>query len=115
MRMWVPLEGSDKYIISNNGEIANIQRRCTKLKLCYNSDYIRVTLKLDGVRRSVLVHKYMLRSFKLQKIGYPQCDHMDGDKKNNTLVNLQPANCRTQQTTAKKLGRGFVRQPQMVA
>lgn len=89
----------DKYIISENGRIFGRagkfsnngkEGRIVELStsLTHNG-YLRVTVMKDGVYKSRKVHTLVMESFFRERLGSEQIDHIDGNKKNNHISNLE--------------------------
>lgn len=51
--------------------------------------YQRVTLVKNGKRKHFKVHRLVAMAFLDNKDNLPQVNHMDGDKKNNHITNLE--------------------------
>ena len=87
---WRPLPGFPGYEVSDRGVLRNARTgRARKLQRS-DSGYLRTHIDRDGKRRSVLVHLAVLRAF-VGDAPSPRHDgaHLDGDKSNNALRNLE--------------------------
>lgn len=51
--------------------------------------YLRVALNKNGIQRRVYVHRLVAETFIENKWNKPQVNHIDGDKKNNHVSNLE--------------------------
>ena len=88
--IWVPLIGFDNYNISNYGRIVNKNTKRIKKTPLDNNGYPHTNLWKDGKGKTFQVHRIEFQSF------YPEEDlegfvinHIDGDKTNNKLSNLE--------------------------
>lgn len=90
MERWVAIEGYEEYYeVSDLGRVRN-KVRGTYLKPGVNDKgYLQVDLMYKG-RKCIRLHQLVMRHFNPQ--GYfegAEVDHLDGDKKNNVLSNLE--------------------------
>lgn len=51
--------------------------------------YKKVILRVDGKRKNLYVHRLIAIAFLPNPEGKPQVNHIDGDKHNNNLANLE--------------------------
>ncbi len=93
--MFETLKGFPTYEISREGKIRN---RSTKreLKLIDDGQYVRVNLYRNKNFNKRL-HRLLAIQFIPNPNDYPFVDHIDRDKKNNSLDNLRWCNARTNQ------------------
>jgi hypothetical protein len=76
------------YTIREDGEIRSRFGRVIKQQSC-KAGYLRVELWSDGVGKKYLVHRLLAKAFVPNPLGKPQVNHIDGNKANNALVNLE--------------------------
>lgn len=101
---WKEIEGFSNYSVSNQGKIKNI-RTGKILKPCINSwGYSTVNLYRDKKSFSKKLHRLVLSSFKEKPKNKNMCNHVDGNKQNNSISNLEWCNHRENMEHAKKLG-----------
>ena len=92
---WRTIRGHDAYAVSDTGEVKRTRRgkgtACTTLKGIVNpsTGYVVVNL-YDGTGTSTThyVHRLVLQAFTGGPEGR-QCNHIDGDRQNNRLDNLE--------------------------
>lgn len=78
----------DRYIISRNGEVVN-KTSGKKLKiLTRNNGYPHVAL-YDGRMRMRRLHRLVAKAFIPNPMNYSDVNHIDGDKMNNAVSNLE--------------------------
>lgn len=90
---YVPVIGYDKYFINGQGEIISFMRDTPK-KLSTNrppdtSTYIRLSLGEKPNQKKHLLHRLVYYSFNPQDDQSLEVNHIDGDKLNNKLENLE--------------------------
>lgn len=82
----------DKYLISNTGLIKSFYNgKLMKLSKNANGYNIINVTDLNNVRRSELIHRMVMQTFSNYvpfELGY-EVNHMDGNKNNNNLSNLE--------------------------
>lgn len=79
------------YGITEQGEIFNLQReKALKPYVMLSTGYRAVTLrKTNGKRSPILLHRLIAMTFIENPDNLPQVNHIDGDKLNNNLDNLE--------------------------
>lgn len=87
---WRPAPGFEKnYLVSNFGAIKNI-RSGRILAVSYsNCGYARLNLSVDGVAKRKSVHRLVAEAFIPKNGDGYQVNHIDGNKKNNNVENLE--------------------------
>lgn len=100
---WRPVKGfEDAYLVSDEGRIKSVERttvykdgrkRTTREKILApargGSDYLMVCLKHNGRRWTVTVHRLVAIAFLPERPRGHDIHHIDGDKFNNRLSNLE--------------------------
>lgn len=92
---WKPIEGTDgTYEVSNSGKIRsnNYLGHGGQKELSLAKDqkgYLRVRIFMDGIRKTVKVHREVAKAFIPNPNNKPEVNHKDGNKENNRVDNLE--------------------------
>lgn len=99
MEIWKAIEGyEDSHEISNKGRVRSIDRiDCQGRRLKGNYlkpkvgkfGYHRTGLRKDGLQKFHLIHRLVAQAFLLNQDNKSQVNHIDGDKSNNSVENLE--------------------------
>jgi len=77
------------YIVAYEGTVIN-KKTGRILKTDTNScGYLRVTLCMDNKPKKFFIHRLVAQAYLENPDGFPQVNHLDGDKQNNTVENLE--------------------------
>lgn len=76
------------YKISNEGQIKNKKNKILKTSINHNG-YIVVYLYKDGKKYAKKVHRLVAETFITKIEGKNQVNHIDGNKRNNNVNNLE--------------------------
>lgn len=102
--VWKPLEINPVYLVSNQGRIKTIDHliwckvnnsySLRKGHICTLSNknskkYWRVGIQINGKRKQYAVHRLVALTFIPNPNSYPQINHIDGNKDNNAVDNLE--------------------------
>lgn len=92
--IWKPIEGYEGlYEVSNLGRIKSLSgkhRREMILKLRDNGyGYLTIGLSKNNKNKRFKVHRIVAKTFLINNNNYEQVNHMDGDKHNNNVNNLE--------------------------
>ena len=90
--IWKDIVGYEGYYqVSNLGRVKNNSEKIMKGHIIHNG-YKRCTLWLKKKPKHFLIHRLVAESF-LKKInGYEFVNHIDGNKLNNNLINIEWCN-----------------------
>ncbi len=85
------IEGYNDYLICGSGDVYSLQKKkARKLKPEVTAKgYLRIDLYKDKVRKHCRIHRLVAQAFIPNPCGFDTVDHIDGNKKNNCISNLQ--------------------------
>lgn len=82
-----------KYQITNDGRVYSLKRKKYLKPFYKQGGYWRVGLKgAGGKSRHHSIHRLVANAFIANPMDYPQINHIDGNKKNNNISNLEWCN-----------------------
>lgn len=90
--IWKPIEGTNgMYEVSNTGKVRSLygEGRIRELKPWNNGGYKRVNLSIDRKKINRLVHRLVAEAFIPNPEHKAEVNHIDGDKHNNCVDNLE--------------------------
>lgn len=88
MEIWKQTE-CDNYEVSNHGRVRNkITGRIMKPAMTYKG-YLKAQIRQDGKQRGFFIHRLVAKAFLPNPDNLPQVDHLDNDKTNNHVENLE--------------------------
>lgn len=104
---WKPIKGYEGlYEVSNTGKIKSFQRGKTRI-LHQNvnwSGYHHVILSKDTAKKDLRVHRLVASAFIPNPNNKPEVNHIDGNKDNNNVDNLEWATGKENINHAIKMG-----------
>lgn len=91
---WKPLYGFENtHMISNHGRFRSISTRSSnRVLIGYHKTrrgYLEIVLWKDGKNYSISVHRAIAKAFIPNPENLPEVDHIDGNRENNSIDNLQ--------------------------
>ena len=88
--IWKPIDGTNgQYEVSNTGKVRNAKKK-NELKFQRdNKGYLRLRVTVNRVRKSYKIHREVAKAFIPNPENKPQVNHIDGDKSNNAVSNLE--------------------------
>ena len=100
--VWIPIKGYEEfYEVSNMGRVRSLDRLITKNELKYlrhgkvlkegidTAGYSFVMLQKNKAKKCCRVHRLVAEAFIVNENNKPQVNHIDGNKQNNNLSNLE--------------------------
>lgn len=91
--VWKPIKGYEGlYDISNFGRVKSHYKNKILKPVVENSGYNQVTLVKDKRKKKVYIHRLVGKHFIENNCGYREINHIDGNKSNNYVFNLEWCN-----------------------
>ena len=87
--IWKTIKGFENYKVSNTGKVYSLAKNEVMKPWIINSGYQVISLFDRGVRKHMLVHRLVALNFIDNPLNKPQVNHIDGDKLNNNVDNLE--------------------------
>ena len=91
------------YQISNLGNVKRVSSR-KRLKPYNRKGYIRVALSKDNIAKHMDIHRLVAEAFIPNPENKPEINHIDGDKSNNKVSNLEWCTRKENMNHAKNTG-----------
>jgi hypothetical protein len=111
MEIYKAIDGYDgRYLISNFGNIVSKYGNKTKhlLKAKSKDGYLFVRLCKNNIAKTKLIHRLVAECFIENENNLPQVDHIDENKENNNVENLQWLSCKD--NTTKSQGKKIIQE-----
>lgn len=90
MEEWKPLSGYEwHYEISSYGRVRNTATGQIRKLFVHPSGYCLVDLYIGNKKKNFRVHRLVAQAFIDNPFGYEQVNHIDGNKQNNHVENLE--------------------------
>lgn len=89
--MWRIIEGTGgKYEVNENGEVFNKESgKYAKMSSASHDGYVKCALYVNGTARTIALHRLVAQTFIPNPDNKPQVHHIDGNKENNKVSNLE--------------------------
>jgi len=116
---WKPIDGFENhYEISDFGNVRSIDRfvdfgttgtkfykgQAKSKNPHYKNGYLSVSLKVKGIEKRVFIHRLVAIHFITNPENKPEVNHLDGDKNNNYISNLEWATAKENSQHAVRTG-----------
>lgn len=92
--IWRDMEDASNYEVSNLGNIRHKIRKQNRRLQVNKNGYKCVTVRENGKHKSIYVHIAVAKAFIPNPDGLPQINHLDEDKTNNYVKNLEWCSCK---------------------
>jgi hypothetical protein len=106
MEIWQNIEGFEGlYKVSTKGVVISLGKVQEIKPRKKNNGYLQVKLSKEGKRFHLLLHRVVAKTFILNIDNKPEVNHIDGNKENNNLKNLEWVTSSENQKHAFKIGK----------
>ena len=103
--IWKDIKGfENKYQISNLGNLRNSNTNNTLKFRKSSRGYLTITIRKKSKVYCYLVHRLVAETFLPNPNNYPQVNHIDGNKSNNIVDNLEWCTASNNQKHAYRIG-----------
>ena len=89
MEQWKVVKGFENYLVSSLGNVKTINGKLKKVVYDSKNDYGYVELWKNNKGKKFRIHRLVAETFIPNTLGKEQVNHIDGDKKNNCVSNLE--------------------------
>lgn len=93
MEEWKTIIQFPNYKVSNYGNILSINYRNTNkpkiMSINIINDYPQINFRNDKLKKSIKIHRLVAQYFISNPNNYPCVNHIDGNKTNNNISNLE--------------------------
>lgn len=86
---WKFVHDNDKYVVNQYGEVKNIKTGKYIIGDINTAGYYRVSLSIGGKQKKFFRHRLVAMLFIPNPYNLPEVNHIDGDKSNNSIDNLE--------------------------
>lgn len=87
--IWKTIKGFENYKVSNTGKVYSLAKNKVMKPWIVNSGYYVLTLVDSGVSKNMSVHRLVAKAFIPNPLNKEQVNHIDGNKLNNNVDNLE--------------------------
>lgn len=87
--IWKKAVGYETFEVSNLGRVKNTRLGIIKAQRKTHNGYLIVTLKGNGVKHTEYVHRLVAKAFIDNPKQFPSVNHIDENKENNCVNNLE--------------------------
>ena len=104
--IWKPIKGIEQYQVSNKGNVKSLRTNVILKQRLDRYGYPRLTLDLGkGKKAYKTIHRLVAENFLPNPENKPQVNHIDANKLNNNLENLEWCTCKENVQHIHKLKR----------
>ena len=87
--MWTPIEGFEDYLISTFGAVYSLKTKKYMSPCKMKNGYMHITLSKGNKKHSFYIHRLVASAFIPNPHCLPQVNHIDENKENNIVFNLE--------------------------
>lgn len=83
------IENYTDYLITEDGQVFSTKRKCYLKPSPNEKGYLQLVLCKEGIYKTFRIHRLVAENFIPNPENKPQVNHIDGDKSNNHISNLE--------------------------
>jgi DNA-binding transcriptional regulator YiaG len=102
--IWITIKDFDKYQISNLGRIKSLYYNKVLKSGKDPHGYLHVSLYKNGIAHTKNIHIIVARTFIPNPLNLPEINHIDGNKENCAVSNLEHSTKSDNEKHARKIG-----------
>lgn len=87
--IFLPVDGYEDYFISNKGNVLSLKHGKVKQLKPQKCTYYQLAFYVDNIQKTKFIHKMIAEKFIPNPLKKPQVNHIDGNKYNNDISNLE--------------------------
>lgn len=105
---WKPISGYEGYyLVSDKGDVWSVRRKKMLAPKMQKTGYLRVALSVDGRVKNFSIHRIVALAFIPNPEGKPTVNHINENKTDNRVENLEWATTREQNTHGTRIARAI--------
>ena len=109
MEQWKVVKGFENYLVSSLGNVKTINGKLKKVVYDSKNDYGYVELWKNNKGKKFRIHRLVAETFIPNPKNLPVINHIDGNKLNNVVENLEW--CTHQENTKHAMQNGLIKPP----
>lgn len=98
------IQGWEDYTIDIDGNVFSKRKKKYLKQETNKYGYCKVKLQKNKYQRTMSVHRLVAENFLQNENNYPQVNHIDGNKKNNNISNLEWCSAKHNMNEAVRIG-----------
>jgi hypothetical protein len=87
--IWKEIKGYTNFMVSNDGQVKNVKKNLIRKQRVSKNGYAIIDLTENGVKTTFYVHRLVAQAFIDNPNDFPQVNHIDENKLNNNVSNLE--------------------------
>lgn len=89
MEEYRTIQENTNYAVNDKGQVWSIRRKIVMKHYVAKDGYCRIGLQHNGIKKKLAIHRLVASAFIANRHSYPDVNHIDGNKQNNHVENLE--------------------------